>query len=62
MSDDKKSVPKAKSGGNKWARKAMAKANAERFENGYVPSFDALKTPYEQRKRRGKTADGEDKS
>jgi len=62
MSDEIKAASKARKGGHKWARRAMTKANAERFENGYVPSFDALRTPYEQRKRRGKTADGEDKS
>jgi len=55
-------VNKPKKAGNKWARKALAKANAERFENGTVPSFDVQRVPYEQRKQRGRTADGEEKS
>lgn len=62
MSDDKETVPKAKKVKNNWARRAIAKANAERFENGSVAPFDTLRIPYHQRKRRGKTADGEDKS
>lgn len=62
MSDEINSASKRKKVGNKWAHRAMAIANAERFENGTVPSYDALKVPYEQRKRRGKTADSEEKS
>ncbi|KAF6676844.1 hypothetical protein HFD87_10245 [Pantoea sp. EKM21T] len=62
MSNDEKKGTKPRKPGNKWAHRAMAKANAERFENGTVPSFDALRVPYEQRKHRGRTADSEDKS
>jgi len=62
MSDDNGKVLTTRKLGNKWARRAMEKANAERFENGTVSSFDALRVPYSQRKRRGKTADGQGES
>lgn len=63
MSDQNKvaPAPKVKKTGHKWAQRAIAKANAERFENGNVLPFDTLRTPYAQRKKRGKTADGEGK-
>lgn len=62
MSDDAKVAKKGKKDRHSWARRAIAKANAERFDNGNVPSFDALRNPYEQRKKRGKTADSKEDS
>lgn len=62
MSDETKITKKGKKDRYNWARRSIARANAERFENGNVPSFDALKTPYGQRKKRGKTADSTDDS
>jgi len=36
-------------------------ANGEKFSNGMVKAADAYRSPYDLRKKRGRTADGQQK-